>query len=78
MRLASGPFLLSLVVVAACVDQRPPTAPAREAVLAHELDNDAPDGVSARGRHLFRHDTFGDEPFWTDTLKLNQVIETAV
>jgi Cytochrome c len=80
MRLASGSFLLSLAVVAACVDQRPPTAPAsaRQAVLAHELDDGAPDGVPARGRHIFRHDTFGDEPFWTDTLKLNQVIETAV
>src|SRR5690349_4312739 len=80
MRLAAGSFLLSLAVVAACVDQRPPTAPAsaRQAVLAHELDDGAPDGVPARGRHIFRHDTFGDEPFWTDTLKLNQVIETAV
>lgn len=27
------------------------------------------------GREIFRFDTFGDEAFWSDTLKLNQVIE---
>jgi hypothetical protein len=30
------------------------------------------------GREIFRHDTFGDETFWTDVLKMNEVIETAV
>src|SRR5438105_6424021 len=32
----------------------------------------------ANGRSIFRHWTFGDEPFWTDTLHLNQVVEQAV
>jgi mono/diheme cytochrome c family protein len=32
----------------------------------------------AEGREIFRHDTFGDERFWTDTLRMNEVIETAV
>src|SRR5207245_11611253 len=32
----------------------------------------------AQGRYIFRHWTFGDEPFWTDTLHLNEVIETGV
>jgi hypothetical protein len=32
----------------------------------------------ADGREIFRHDTFGDERFWTDTLRMNEVIETAV
>ena len=32
----------------------------------------------ANGRSIFRHWTFGDEPFWTDTLRLNEVVETAV
>jgi len=27
------------------------------------------------GRHTFRFDTFGDEAFWTDTLKLDRAIE---
>lgn len=32
----------------------------------------------AQGRDIFRFDTFGDEVFWSDTLSLHQVIETAV
>lgn len=31
-----------------------------------------------QGRQIFRHDTFGDEIFWTDTLKMNEVISAAV
>jgi len=33
---------------------------------------------SDEGREIFRFDTFGDERFWTDTLLMNQVIETSV
>ncbi|HSF14924.1 MAG TPA: hypothetical protein VLK65_05180 [Vicinamibacteria bacterium] len=32
----------------------------------------------AEGKEIFRTDTFGDESFWTDTLRLNEVIEAAV
>jgi hypothetical protein len=28
------------------------------------------------GKDIFRNDTFGDETFWTDTLMMNQVIQT--
>jgi hypothetical protein len=34
--------------------------------------------VVAAGMDTFRHDTFGDETFWTDVLQMNKVIETAV
>lgn len=30
------------------------------------------------GQQIFRHETFGNESFWTDVLKMNQVIEAAV
>ena len=30
------------------------------------------------GQEIFRNDTFGDETFWTDVLKMNEVIEAAV
>jgi mono/diheme cytochrome c family protein len=30
------------------------------------------------GQNTFRHDTFGDETFWTDVLQMNTVIQTAV
>jgi hypothetical protein len=34
--------------------------------------------LSAQGQQIFRSETFGDEAFWTDTLKMNQVIQSAV
>ena len=34
--------------------------------------------LAAQGKDIFRHDTFGDETFWTDTLKMNEVIQAAV
>ena len=33
---------------------------------------------TADGQQVFRFDTFGDEQFWTDTLRLNEVVEKAV
>ena len=32
----------------------------------------------AEGRRVFRFDTFGDEKLWTDTLRLNEVVEKSV
>ena len=32
----------------------------------------------AEGQRIFRFDTFGDEKFWTDTLKMNEVVEKNV
>jgi mono/diheme cytochrome c family protein len=34
--------------------------------------------LAAKGRDIFRFDTFEDESFWTDTLKMNEVIQAAV
>ena len=34
--------------------------------------------VIATGKQIFRYDTFGDEKFWTDTLRMHEVIEAAV
>jgi hypothetical protein len=39
----------------------------------------APDQARlALGRQTFRHDTYGNEPFWTDTLRMHEVIQGAV
>jgi hypothetical protein len=38
----------------------------------------APALRGADGKEVFRHDTFGDERFWTDTLKMHEVIPKAV
>ena len=32
----------------------------------------------AQGRTIFRFDTFGDQTFWTDTLRMHEVIRTSV
>jgi cytochrome c553 len=38
----------------------------------------SPEERLAEGQQIFRFDTFGDEQKWTDTLHMNEVIETAV
>jgi hypothetical protein len=39
----------------------------------------APDAAAvAGGRQIFRHESWGDEVFWTDTLRLHEVIQAAV
>jgi cytochrome c5 len=37
----------------------------------------SPDSI-AEGRRIFRFDTFGDEQFWTETLRLHDVIQKSV
>src|SRR5207248_7760503 len=54
------------------VDASRPGAPVAARVA------ESPRDVPLAGRYIFRHWTFGDEPFWTDTLHLNQVVEQAV
>src|SRR2546423_8231403 len=41
---------------------------------APRLAND----VERQGQQIFRDDTFGDEQFWTDTAKLNEVVEREI
>jgi hypothetical protein len=39
--------------------------------------NDNADALIGQGRETFRHDTFGDEAFWGDTLRLHEAIAGA-
>src|SRR5215207_10095523 len=54
------------------------------ALLASVLacSDDGPDEPTpnqlAQGQQTFRFDTFGDETFWTDTLRMHEVISSAV
>ncbi|HEX8943024.1 MAG TPA: hypothetical protein VF785_07805 [Gemmatimonadaceae bacterium] len=34
--------------------------------------------LAAQGKNIFRFETFGDETFWTDTLRMHEVIRSAV
>jgi hypothetical protein len=62
------PVLIGLAVallIVACDDD--PTGPG-------PLDP----ALVAEGKEVFRFDTFGDETFWTDTLRMHEVIRTSV
>ena len=50
--------------LAACDDGTGPSTPSPQLI--------------AEGQAIFRFDTFGDETFWTDTLRMHEVIESAV
>lgn len=76
---ARGGMAVVAAALIACSDRPPATAPVmRSAAPVPALASGAPLDLSAQGRYIFRHWTFGDEPFWTDTLHLDQVVETAV
>src|SRR5262245_40229026 len=48
-------------------------------LLACSDDGTGPEvEVLERGQEIFRFDTFGDERFWTDTLRMHEVIQAAV
>src|SRR5213594_2694369 len=72
--------LVALVAfLLACSESPDAVAPAgRPLPPAGDLVAGPPVNVPAQGQYIFRHWTFGDEPFWTDTLHLNEVVETAV
>jgi mono/diheme cytochrome c family protein len=66
----SSPWLLALLTLsfgaAACGSDKSSSVPTVNITLA------------TQGKDIFRFDTFGDETFWTDTLKMNEVIQSAV
>lgn len=34
--------------------------------------------LESQGRKIFRDDTFGNEPFWTDTARLHEVVQKEI
>ena len=62
--------LLSVFALATCDDEDNPLGP--------EFDRPVDPQLVAQGREIFRFDTFGDEAFWTDTLRMHQVIQGGV
>ncbi len=59
---------ISVMVLISCDGDRP-TEPRQR-----PLDP----ALVAEGKEIFRFDTFGDEQFWTDTLRMHEVIQQAV
>src|SRR5215218_3443655 len=68
--------------IAACVqsDAATPVAPQPgDVTLASSGEHGPEHGpAAADGKSIFRFDTFGDETFWTDTLKMHEVIRSSV
>ena len=72
----SAGVLLAITYIGACVDRDEPTQP----VAASKGSGAAPlsPAMIAAGKTIFRFETFGDETFWTDTLRMHEVIRSAV
>src|SRR5512143_2714588 len=74
-----GPLAVVAATLIACTERPAVTAPPAGSVAPPPaVAAGAPLDRSAQGRYIFRHWTSGDDPVWTDTLHLDQVVETAV
>lgn len=67
------PAAVPLLAVIACS----PSAASKQDV-AVQADSTAAAAAPADGQQIFRHETFGDEQFWTDTAHMQDVIQTSV
>jgi hypothetical protein len=63
-------------MIAGCRSDRP-TAPATNAARLTSAGPMNP-ALIAAGQTIFRFDTYGDQTFWTDTLRMHEVIRTSV
>jgi mono/diheme cytochrome c family protein len=64
---------IALIVVIGCASKKP----ASDGNQSATMDESSP-ALIAEGQHVFRFDTFGNETFWTDTLRMNEVVEKNV
>src|SRR5688572_11844147 len=60
---------LLLALVVACDDDPTP---------ADDFDRPLDPTLIAQGKEIFRNDAFGNEVYWTDTLRMHEVIESGV
>lgn len=76
----STPLLLglALLTIAACADERLSSPKPSAAAVMQAPPPSLSASVGARGREIFRHETWGDEAFWTNVLRLHEVVQNAV
>jgi hypothetical protein len=81
IRVVAGSAILSALLIGACGDDEDvgsrdqnTTADAGDAGATADPVKNAAHAKIDEGRDTFRNDTFGDEAFWGDTLKLHQAI----
>ena len=72
----SGAFTAAVLVIVACKTDRP-VAPLGS-TAAQESRGPMNPALIASGKTIFRMDTYGDETFWTDTLRMHEVIRASV
>jgi hypothetical protein len=76
--------LVALSTLASVACQKPAPQPPADSSAAPAPTASAPaaDNLSpanlADGQQVFRFDTFGDEQFWTDTARMNEVVQKSV
>src|SRR5947207_7948542 len=79
-----GKIVVLLLLIAAALvyvaqrsrAQQQADIPQKTAGFDSRIDSNAQQ-MLAQGKQIFRYDTFGDEVYWTDTLKLHRAIEGA-
>ena len=73
-----------LAVLTACGGEgsgRPPAAEVATEempITAEPAKDNSSSETLAEGQRIFRHETFGDEKFWTDTARMHEVIQKSV
>jgi len=72
-----GWAMSGMAVMAGCEYRAPESALVDGPTAAPTIEEPRPALVRA-GQEIFRFDTFGDEQFWTDTLRMHEVVEAAV
>ena len=72
-------MFVALIASIACA-VRPPSSeqPTGSPTASGPAADDFSPANLAAGQRVFRFDTFGDEQFWTDTLRMNRVVEQNV
>lgn len=66
-----------LAALAACA-RSANQEPGRVPTGAGQAPDDLSPSTLAEGQRIFRHETFGDEQFWTDTARMHEVVQKAV
>jgi len=73
---------VTILAITACQKPKPQQSAESSAPAATADSTPAADDLSAatlaEGQRIFRHDTFGDEQFWTDTARMHEVVQKSV
>jgi mono/diheme cytochrome c family protein len=78
MKIPVSAVLITLAGSFACTPTRSSESTAYQSTDLSITSNRGETRLIRNGREIFRFDTFGDEQFWTDTLQMHKVVETAV